>query len=64
MSRPPNPATELRNLRRMLRDAHKTASTETIRANHYRERATKAEQECAEWRRRFDALLFERNSKP
>ncbi len=37
-----------------LRRAYETASEER---NSFRVRATKAEQEVAEWKRRFDALL-------
>ena len=57
MSRKPSTETELKTLRRdykRMSDAQK----ETLRElTAYRGRATKAETEAAEWRRRFDILL-------
>lgn len=51
------PQTELRNLRREHKRVRE-ALTEALRIGEsYRGRATKAEQETAEWKRRFDALL-------
>lgn len=49
--------TLIRNLKRDLRETDARAFRLAIERDTYRERATKAEQEAAEWRRRFDALL-------
>ena len=55
--RKPSPATELRN----LKHAYNRMGSDLLRAREdrdtYRARATKAEQEIVEWKRRFDALL-------
>jgi chromosome segregation ATPase len=57
MSRKPSAETELRHVKRQLK-AHDTALKETrIQLNEYRGRATKAESEAADWRKRFDLLL-------
>lgn len=57
MSRPVSDATALRNVRAYLRSANKQLDAARAEAISYRIRATKAEQEVAEWRRRFDVLL-------
>ena len=51
------PETEIRNLKRELKDALSALSRRITEVGEYRVRATKAEQECAEWKRRFDMLL-------
>lgn len=55
--RKPSPATELRNLRSSVRILNEEAVRWRLERDGYRARATKAEQEVAEWKRRFDALL-------
>lgn len=58
MSKTLSDATLLRRVRRewnVLRDAHKIVLNER---DMYRTRATKAEQEAAEWKKRFDLLLI------
>jgi uncharacterized coiled-coil DUF342 family protein len=50
-------ATIIRNLKREAKERHQDLSRVLIERDRYRERATKAEQEAAEWKRRFDALL-------
>lgn len=57
MSRQPSAETQLRNLRAEMRDLSKQLAGTVKDREVYRIRATKAEQECAEWRRRFDLLL-------
>lgn len=59
----PSLETELRNTKRMLREAVTTNVAIRQQRDEYRARATKAEQESAEWRKRFDALLY-REEKP
>ena len=51
------PATIIAELKRSLKERTATANDALGERNHYRARATKAEQECAEWKRRFDLLL-------
>lgn len=53
----PSAETELRNLKRDYRDCQGIARKWESLAQEYRTRATKAEQEVAEWKRRFDVLL-------
>ena len=57
MSRLPSEKTQLASARREIRFL--TQQRETVKAEreHYRVRATKAEQELAEWKARFDKLL-------
>lgn len=64
MAKQQSDATKVTRLRRDLRYAERNLRIERERANTalrgqliYRERATKAEQEVADWKRRFDALL-------
>lgn len=52
-----NLLTEIRKLNRMLKASHEQASAWLSERDTYRVRATKAEQEVAEWKKRFDALL-------
>lgn len=58
------PETEIRNLKRDIKRWY--AERETLRTEResYRIRATKAEQEVAEWKRRFDALLAHTPPEP
>lgn len=51
------PETEIRNLKRQLKDEVAVAWTMRQQVEHYRVRAMKAEQELAEWKERFDVLL-------
>jgi uridine kinase len=62
VSREPSIETQLKSARRMYRDAQKQVSDLQALVREYRARATKAEQECADWKRRFDELLFRRES--
>ena len=57
MSKAPSPATELRHARRDIKELRSRNAQVEHREKHYRERATKAEQEVKEWKARFDALL-------
>lgn len=57
MARTPSPATELRNLKSRLKLEEAAYSSLSKERDVYRTRATKAEQEAAEWKRRFDLLL-------
>jgi FtsZ-binding cell division protein ZapB len=63
MSRAPSAETQLKNLRRLHNELQRELNTARIAADAYRARATKAEQEAADWRKRFDALLA-REPKP
>jgi hypothetical protein len=58
VSRAANPETTIRNLKRDLKRSREVANEMAATANTYRARATKAEQEVAEWKKRFDALLL------
>jgi molecular chaperone GrpE (heat shock protein) len=65
------PETEIRNLKRQVKDWQKAewrvrAELNKLRTevDAYRARATKAEQECAEWKARFDVLLRREEPKP
>lgn len=55
--RKPSAETEVRSLRRELAEVKALSAQRGIEANTFRSRATRAEQEVAEWKRRFDALL-------
>ena len=55
--RKPSPATELRRYKSMFKDAEQKHAHAMASLEQYRSRATKAEQEVAEWKRRFDDLL-------
>lgn len=57
MSRAPSDATMLRSARKEIRDLERQIAGTIKDREAYRVRATKAEQECAEWKRRFDLLL-------
>ena len=58
MAKAPSDATRLRTTQRELRDNYTLLTNARNERDHYRARATKAEQEVAEWRARFDALLY------
>lgn len=51
------PETIIRELRSLLADARRQMQERYQTSEHYRARATRAEQEVAEWKARFDALL-------
>lgn len=57
MAREASDATKLRHATRELNEMRGWLRDEKQLANEYRARATKAEQEVAEWKRRFDLLL-------
>lgn len=57
MSKAPSEATQIRTLKRQLLDTEKCLGAIRTEASNYRTRATKAEQELAEWKQRFDLLL-------
>jgi hypothetical protein len=57
MSRAPSLQTRFKTIRRMHTNLQKELNTARIAVEAYRARATKAEQEAAEWRKRFDLLL-------
>ncbi len=59
MGRLPSAETQLRTLKRYVRELE--TENRNLRTNEsgYRIRATKAEQEVSEWKKRFDALLFQ-----
>ena len=64
MSKAPSDATQLRNVKAELRRIILALrETEKLRKG-YSERATKYEQECAEWKARFDILLRREKGKP
>lgn len=50
-------ATELRYARTEIRNLYDKLSDLETAARSYKARAERAEQECAEWKRRFDQLL-------
>lgn len=57
MSRPQSSATQVRHLKAQLTKVTHDLSEALTRASEYRQRASKAETEAAEWRKRFDILL-------
>lgn len=57
MSKTPSAEAQLKTLKRELKDAIQAKERVRMEAEAYRSRATKSEQENAEWKRRFDALL-------
>lgn len=57
MSKPPSVATQLRHATRDINSLRLSLSIQCSEVEKFRARATKAEQECAEWKRRFDLLL-------
>lgn len=57
MSKPPSEKTKLANERRLVKRLRVELMDVQRSMNAYRSRATKAEQELAEWKARFDKLL-------
>lgn len=57
MSKAPSEKTQIRTLKRQLKDANAIAAEARMQARIAEGRLTKAQQECAEWKRRFDSLL-------
>lgn len=57
MGKAASEATQLRTAKAELRQMEKELSEIKWNFRHYKERATKAEQEADQWRQRFDALL-------
>jgi uncharacterized NAD(P)/FAD-binding protein YdhS len=57
MSKAPSAETQLRSVRRVLRQCQEDLIRTKQTAEGYRARSTKAEQEVAEWKQRFDAML-------
>lgn len=57
MSRAPSEKTQLANLRREIKSLSQRCIDLTQSCTEYRNRATRAEQSCAEWKQRFDKLL-------
>ncbi len=57
MSKPPSEATQLRYAKKDLAELKIALGRQQQLTEGYRVRATKAEQEAAEWKARFDALL-------
>lgn len=57
MARGLKPETEIRNLRRELKRTENWLKRAEHERDAYRARATQAEQQAADWRRRFDELL-------
>lgn len=57
MGKQPSDKTTIANLRRELKEARKNLSERSLSCDQYRRRATQAETELAEWKRRFDQLL-------
>jgi hypothetical protein len=57
MAKAQSEATQLRKARADLKRATMRLNTVTMQCEAYRVRATKAEQDCADWKSRFDLLL-------
>ncbi len=64
MTRQPSAETQLRTLRADLRRLSAEAAGMAREATDYRRRASKAEAEVAEWKRRFDLLLARTPAHP
>jgi predicted RNase H-like nuclease (RuvC/YqgF family) len=64
MSRIPSDATALKNCRAELRRMNEENGQLKASLSEYRGRASKAEAEVAEWKRRFDILLSREPSPP
>lgn len=58
MGRVASAETQLRRMKRELQEAKVARHQMMGQRDAYRARATKAEQETAEWKNRFDALLL------
>jgi outer membrane murein-binding lipoprotein Lpp len=57
VSRAPSEKTQLATAKRMVRDLQTEVRNLAAEVRGYRARATQAEQQCAEWKQRFDKLL-------
>ncbi len=57
MSKAPSPETQVRTLKRLLKAAETDAREYRMQARIAEGRLTKSQQELADWKRRFDALL-------
>lgn len=57
MSKAPSEATQIRTLKAQVNQLKKDRSLVISQMDAYRARATKAEQECSEWKTRFGKLL-------
>ena len=57
MSKAPSDATLLRQARRDIKELQSELDATRMAQTVFRQRATKAEQDCAEWKARFDLLL-------
>lgn len=57
MSKAQSEATQIRNLKRELRASMKDAAEYRLQLRIAEGKATKAQQEAADWKRRFDTLL-------
>jgi len=57
VSRPPSAETQLRTAKSELKEQRAALSAQAEATAIWRGRATKAEQEVAEWKARFDLLL-------
>jgi hypothetical protein len=57
MAREPSTETKLRTAKADIRRLYIELARANQAASEYRARATKAEQEAAEWKQRFDVLL-------
>lgn len=57
MGRQASDATLLRHAKREINELDSQRAYWRVLADQYRDRATKAEQEVAEWKERFDLLL-------
>ena len=57
MSKPPSDVTQLRALKTAMKHTKDQLDSTLRERDVYRARATKAEQEVAEWKQRFDLLL-------
>ena len=57
MSRAPSPATEIRNLRRLLNESQEECRSLRTQRDTYQAQLVGRVREVEEWKRRFDALL-------
>lgn len=57
MAKAPSADTQLRTLKAQAKDLNKQLDAALVQRDAYRARATKAEQEAADWKQRFDILL-------
>lgn len=57
MSKPPSEATQIRSLKSQVKEVFEDKQAAEKARDIWRARATKAEEEAAEWKARFDLLL-------